>query len=50
MAATHCHLGEFDSNQEDCESYIERLQQYFTANDVQIAKGNSSQLLWSIGV
>ena len=53
MAATHGHLGEFDSIQEDWESYIEHPQQYFTVNDVQSAdkqKGNPSQLLWSVDI
>ena len=51
MAATHCHLGQFNSNQEVSESYIRRLQQYFTAmmSKLQL-KGSSSQLLWSIGI
>ena len=33
--ATHGHLGEFDNSKEDCKSYIERLMQYFTANDIE---------------
>ena len=45
MAATHGHPGEFDSNQEDWESYIERLQQYFTANDVRSADKQRAILL-----
>ena len=49
MAATHGHLGEFDSNQEDWESYIERLQQYFTVNDVQIADKQRAILLSCCG-
>ena len=32
--ATHGRLGDFDSTQEDWESYVERLELYFTANDV----------------
>ena len=34
MAALHGTIGEFDSTREDWCSYIERLQQYFSANDV----------------
>ena len=34
MATTHGRVGEFDPNLEDWTSYTERLQQYFTANDV----------------
>ena len=34
MSAIHGTIGEFNSNQEDWASYTERLQQYFTANDV----------------
>ena len=32
--ATYGHLGEFDNSKEDWKSYIERLTQYFTANDI----------------
>ena len=32
--AIHGTIGQFDSTQKDWTSYIERLQQYFTANDV----------------
>jgi len=35
VAAIH---GEFNSTQEDWTSYTERLQQYFTANDIAEAK------------
>ena len=35
MATTHGRVGEFDPNLEDWTSYTERLQQYFTANDVE---------------
>ena len=45
MAATHGHLGEFDSTQEEWELYTECLEQYLTANDVQDPekqKGQSS--------
>ena len=38
VAAIHGTIGEFNSTQEDWTSYIERLQQYFTANDVAEAK------------
>ena len=34
MATTHGRVGKFDPNLEDWTSYTERLQQYFTANDV----------------
>ena len=34
MAQLHGKVGEFDSAQEDWTSYIERLEQYFAANDI----------------
>ena len=34
MSTNHGTIGEFNSTQEDQASYIERLQQYFAANDV----------------
>ena len=32
--ATHGSLGEFDGNQEEWTSYMERMDQYFTANNI----------------
>ena len=49
MAATHGHLGEFDSTQEEWETYTERLEQYFTANDVQDAEKQRAILLSCCG-
>ena len=43
MATTHGRVGEFDSNLEDWTSYTERLQQYFTANDVAEDKQGACQ-------
>ena len=36
--ATHGTIGEFNIAQEDWLAYVERLQQYFTANDVDNAE------------
>ena len=33
--ATHGRLSDFDGANEDWESYVERLEMYFTANDVE---------------
>ena len=49
MAATHGHLGEFNSTQEERETYTERLEQYFTANDVQDAGKQKAILLSCCG-
>ena len=49
MAAIHGHLGEFDSTQEEWETYTERLEQYFTANDVQDAGKQRAILLSCCG-
>ena len=34
MASSHGHIGEFNSQLEDWRSYTERMQNYFTANDI----------------
>ena len=47
MAATHGMIGEFNSSREDWMSYTERLQQYFTANDVADA-GKQRAILLSV--
>ena len=43
--ATHGSIGEFVNSQEDWRSYTERLQQYFTANDVENAEKQRAILL-----
>ena len=43
--ATQGHLGEFDSAQEEWKTYTERLEQYFTANDVRDAEKQRATLL-----
>ena len=50
MAATQGHLGEFDSTQEEWETYTEHLEQYFTANNVQDAGKQRGILLSCCGV
>ena len=50
MAATHGHLGEFDSTQKEWETYTEFLEQYFTANDVQDVGKQRAILLSCYGV
>ena len=47
--ATHGHLREFDSTHEEWETYIEHLEQYFTANDVQDAGKQRAILLSCCG-
>ena len=47
MAATHGHLGEFYSTQEEC---TERLEQYFTASDVRDVGKQRAILLSCCGV
>ena len=49
MAAIHGHLGEFDSTQEEWEMNTERLEQYFTANDVRDAGKQRAILLSCCG-
>ena len=45
--ATHGSIGEFDPDREDWTSYTERLEQYFTANDVKDA-GKQRAILLSV--
>ena len=47
--ATHGSIGEFKNAQEDWQSYIERLQQYFVANDVKTAEKQRAILLSAVG-
>ena len=47
--ATHGTIGEFKNAQEDWRSYVERLQQYFVANDVQGAEKQRAVLLSAVG-
>ena len=47
--ATHGTVGEFQPSQEDWTSYVERLQQYFTANDVIAAEKQRAILLSAVG-
>ena len=39
----HGSIGSFDSSQEDWLSYTERLQQYFTANDIKNDEGSAAK-------
>ena len=47
--ATHSTVGEFTADQEDWQAYVERLQQYFAANDVDDAAKQRAILLSSVG-
>ena len=47
--ATHGSIGEFKNAQEDWQSYIERLQQCFVANDVKTAEKQRAILLSAVG-
>ena len=49
VAGIHGTIGEFNSTQEDWTSYVERLQQYFAANDVAESK-QRAVLLSACGV
>ena len=47
--ATHGTIGEFRNAQESWQSYVERLQQYFIANDVKTADKQWAVLLSAVG-
>ena len=47
--ATHRRIGEFNSQQEDWMSYSERLQKYFTANEIESADKKKAILLSVVG-
>ena len=47
--ATHGSVGEFQITQETWQSYVERLQQYFIANDVKDATKQRAILLNTAG-
>ena len=47
--AQHGSVGEFQSAQEDWLAYVDRLQQYFTANDVDKEEKQRAILLSSVG-
>ena len=49
MAAKHGFLNEFEAGKEDWTSYTERLQQYFTANDVESPEKQRAILLSGCG-
>ena len=46
---THGSIGEFQHTQEPWQSYVERLQQYFVANDVDAAEKQRAILLSIVG-
>ena len=46
---THGSIGKFRNIQEDWQSYVERLQQYFVANDVKSADKQCAVLLSCVG-
>ena len=43
-------LSEYDSSKEDWQSYIERLELYFTANDIDYEEKRKAILLTSCGI
>ena len=47
--ATHGSIGEFDSDKETWTAYMERLQEYFLANDVDVAVKQRAILLSMCG-
>ena len=47
--ATHGHPGPFDSAHEDWDSYVERLQLYCIANDIEDAEKRRAILLRTCG-
>ena len=47
--ATHGSIGEFQHTQEPWQSYVERLQQYFIANDVDATEKQRAVLLSIMG-
>ena len=49
MATNHGIIGEFQSAQESWQSYVERLQQYFVANDVKSQEKQRAVLLSAVG-
>ena len=49
MATNHGTIGEFQSAQETWQSYVERLQQYFVANDVKSQEKQRAVLLSAVG-
>ena len=50
MAMLHGTVGEFNIEREDWSAYAERLQQYFTANDVDSADKQRAVLLSACGL
>ena len=47
--ATHGRIGEFNSQQEDWISYSERLQEYYTANEIESADKKKAIVLSMAG-
>ena len=47
--ATHSRIGEFNSQREDWTSYIERLKEYFVANEITAAAKQKAVLLSVVG-
>ena len=47
--ANHGQIGEINSQREDWMSYSERLEKYFTANDIKSAEKNKAILLSAVG-
>ena len=49
MATKHGSIGVFDSTEEDWESYVERVNLYFVANDIEDAAKKRAVLLTECG-
>ena len=49
MAAVHGQLQAFDSNEEDWQSYVERIEQYFAANKITDGDQKRAMLLACYG-
>ena len=47
--ANHGQIGEINSQREDWMSYSERLEEYFTANDIKSAEKKKAILLSAVG-
>ena len=43
--AVHGQLNEFEPNEEDWQSYVERIKQYFAANEITVAERKRAILI-----
>lgn len=47
--AVHGQLNEFEPNEEDWQSYVERIKQYFAANEITVAERKRAILITACG-